>query len=203
MNKKSSRTVWVGLQKALVFLLPLAFMQTSQAVVTAHFVEEADGVRISFSGTLAVDPNIVNDTTPVSTGGSITGSGTISIAGLEILTDPSVGVATIDLTTVNNGSDGDVPFGFNGSLLFYSSSQITGGELGAVSELTIDPSVTNAFFSGQTLESLNADEILEGFVLWTANTTNDTIVFSTAPVPEPSVSLLGALAGAFFLRRRR
>jgi len=101
------------------------------------------------------------------------------------------------------GEEASVTFGFSLGDLLYSPSLISGGNLGAVSELTLDPTVATSFFAGVTLEDSGVADFEEGALLFTANTTNDTIVFSASPVPEPTSGILCCLAGLSLLHRRR
>jgi len=48
------------LKTPLIIFLSAIFSQTSQGIITAHFVEENNGLTLSFSGVLEVDPNLVN-----------------------------------------------------------------------------------------------------------------------------------------------
>ena len=109
-------------------------------------------------------------------------------------------------TTDERSILGGVPFGFNDGALIWSITDITGGGVGAVSEVTVDPSDSFFVIENTTLPDVLGATTVDGDTLWTANTTNDTIVLSTsAPgvVPEPSSAILCFFAGIGLLRRKR
>ena len=96
--------------------------------------------------------------------------------------------------------------GYNSGQLFYAESDITGGSVGSVSQITVDPSDSFFVIANTTLPSVLGSLLMSGSTLWTATTTNDTIVLSTSPpdgVPEPSSVILCFLAGIGLLRRKR
>ena len=100
---------------------------------------------------------------------------------------------------------GSNSFGFTGNGLIWSASDITGGDVGAVSEITVDPSDTFFVIENTMLADVLGASTEDGDTLWTA-TTNDTIVLSTSPpvlVPEPSSAILCFFAGIGLLRRKR
>ena len=185
-------------------------------VVTAHIVEEGTDVRVSFSGTLLLDPTLIsgniadnNDRINVGLGGS----------GIVFLTPgPFLGnmfsgnsisssLAFIDSNYSPSAftSFGPTSFGFVFNTLFWEESSITGGVTGAVSEITVDPSESFFVIGNTRLADVLGGTTGDGDTLWTA-TTNDTIVLSTsAPVivPEPSSAIFCFFAGIGLLRRKR
>ena len=179
-------------------------------VVTAHIVEEGPDVRVSFSGTLSIDPNLTNVASP---NNSTVPTFTISMTALllqsgQAFVDSGVGLPATTSMVVEQAippTAGSTAFGYNGNQLFYAESDITGGVLGAVSEITVDPSDSFFVIANTTLPSV-LGSVLSGSVLWTATNTDDTIVLSTSPpvgVPEPSSVILCFLAGIGLLRRKR
>ena len=180
-------------------------------VVTAHIVEEGDDVRVSFSGSISLDETLTVATTPMLgfAGANlgvelimvVTDSGWFSNGGLGVANTSTLSV--VEPATLS-GVLGSNSFGFIGSTLFWSSSDITDGVVGAVSELTVDPSDTFFVVENTTLMDVLGASSVDGDTLWTS-TTNDTIVLSASPVtvPEPSSAILCFIAGIGLLRRKR
>ena len=103
-------------------------------------------------------------------------------------------------------SAGPNSFGYTGGLLFWDASNVSGGMLGDVSQITVDPNDSFFVLSGTTVGAVLGATTADGDTLYTATTTNDTIVLSTsAPVvvPEPSSAILCFFAGIGLLRRKR
>ena len=178
-------------------------------VVTAHIVEEGTDVRVSFSGSIRVDPNLAIDTSnPPMFGAGLGEIGILSFSG-PLFGNFNVGLPVPSSLSPGGGlvtSIGSTSFGFSIAGLFWSESDISGGVVGAVSEITVDPS--NSFFviGNTTLTDVLGASSVDGDTLWTATTTNDTIVLSTSPpviVPEPSSAILCFFAGIGLLRRKR
>ena len=181
-------------------------------VVTAHIVEEGNDVRVSFSGSILLDDRISTDTMSVDFISSaslgdigvsvVTDSGWFSNDGLGFANTSSLGLPEPASLTGPLGSNS---FGFVGGTLFWSASDITDGVVGAVSEITVDPSDTFFVVENTTLMDVLGASSVDGDTLWTS-TTNDTIVLSTSPpvlVPEPSSAILCFFAGIGLLRRKR
>ena len=123
--------------------------------------------------------------------------------------DSDLGVANTSTLSVpgltTSGVLGSNSFGFTGNALIWSASDITDGVVGAVSEITVDPSDTFFVVENTTLMDVLGASSVDGDTLWTS-TTNDTIVLSTSPpvlVPEPSSAILCFFAGIGLLRRKR
>ncbi|MEM0965932.1 MAG: PEP-CTERM sorting domain-containing protein [Verrucomicrobiota bacterium] len=183
-------------------------------VMTVHFVEESGGLRVSFSGSLDLtgagvfSDGILRNTTGIFTAQGVTLPGAFdydhegpSIGSSTFLT-PDDGLGTQILPT----PDSNV-LGFYDGGLWWSAVHVTGGTELEPTELTADPFRDTVFFGGKSLTDIGAQpgDIAEGTVLWTANVTGDTFVFSrTVPVPEPSsFALLFGLATSLALLRRR
>ena len=180
-------------------------------VVTAHIVEEGTDVRVSFSGSILVDPNLVEGTfasfVPEPFGVVDLDAAVLFVNGF--VRDFSVGMVHpsslvfAGLVFMNVGSQ---PFGYLGDDLVFGEDDITVGGVGAVSEITVDPSDSFFVIGNTTLADVLGASSVDGDTLWTATTTNDTIVLSTsAPVmvPEPSSAILCFFAGIGLLRRKR
>ena len=200
------------LQKKAFLVLPALFLtQSAMGVVTAHIVEEGTDVRVSFSGSIRVDASVTSDPAPdVVT----TSSGTINDDNIFLLADgvfinDMVGIHSVSSLSLGDGFVGEVgtaPFGYNQDFFVWGGTDITGGEVGAVSEITVDPSDSFFVIEDTTLTDVLGATTVDGDTLWTANTTLDTIVLSTsAPVivPEPSSAILCFFAGIGLLRRKR
>ena len=180
-------------------------------VVTAHIVEEGPDVRVSFSGTLSIDPNLADVGNPSSnpTPMFIVSGTSLLIASGQSLNDNGLGVpanTTMPVIVGNPSIAGSNAFGYNSGQLFYAESDITGGSVGSVSQITVDPSDSFFVIANTTLPSVLGSLLMSGSTLWTATTTNDTIVLSTSPpdgVPEPSSVILCFFAGIGLLRRKR
>lgn len=182
-----------------------------EAAITAYFTEESNGVRLSFHGVLSVDPSTVEETATTSIGPAYAVSdSTVYLTGPSSIIDGLAGTpfsSGLDnrSITIAGPREPNISFGFHGSSLIFSTQSITGGSIGAVSEITVDYQTSNYLFQNLTLEDFGADQIPDGFVLWSAAITQDTIVFSSGvPVPEPSSAalILVAIFGASSLRCR-
>ena len=199
------------LQKKAFLILPALFLtQSAMGVVTAHIVEEGNDVRVSFSGSISLDPALASTTIPVEDFANLEVSsgnffkanddGWFSQFGLGMAIESSVGgVGAEDVSVMGTNS-----FGFSGSGLLWTAASITGGAVGAVSEITVDPSDSFFVVQDTTLSDVLGTSSGDGDTLWTA-TTNDTIVISTSPpvlVPEPSSAILCFFAGIGLLRRK-
>ena len=179
-------------------------------IVTAHIVEEGPDVRVSFSGSILLDPTITSSASPSSQRSNVILSGT-SLVGLNGQTITTSGLGQPWTTSLSQFVSpiplvGSTTFGFNGVSLLYAESDITAGSVGDVSEITVDPSDSFFVLEGTTLSSVLGASLAAGDTLWTATNTNDTIVLSTSPpvlVPEPSSVILCFLAGIGLLRRKR
>ena len=206
-------------KKLLVGLSSLIIAQTGLGVVTAHFEQAGPDVRVSWSGTLTVDPILFDSLTSFSsntiaslvTFDELVGGNSPATYSDGVFFTGAVGFASNSGLNTNMGSatnsNGRV-FGYflGGTTFNYDSAQITGGVLGAVSELTVDPTLDFFLLENRALSSV-VGSTTEGDVLWTAATTGDTIIFSTLPsgaVPEPSAALLlCSVASLFSLTWRR
>lgn len=198
-------------------LLIVATAQTSQAVITVLFAEERDGantnVRVSFSGTLAL-PSIVGTPLNITSSFATINNTQISQSAVGALGIPNIGTSSdsgltnTDFGNINSTSNRTI--GFLSGMLVFDGLAITTSPDGMGSQLTVDPDQYFFIFGDRNLQDLNADEsneaLTEGAILWTANTTGDTFVFSRsalATVPEPSSALLLSLSLFGLLRRRR
>lgn len=206
------------LQKA--WLLPMLICVASlinisivKAAVIVYFEQDGDNVTASWSGTLNIPTTSVatrDDSAAVVTIGDTqnlyhlsNGSG----AGYYLA---ELGAASASgLLTYNVGpepGDPTISFGFALGALAWNDIHISGGTVGAVTQLTFDPSRDKIrFLSGLSLGDLNADAFSNSLA-WTATTTNDTISFTTGPVPsvpEPSSLLLVGAGTLTFLARRK
>lgn len=208
-NKKSLFQRPALAKRALTTIIPMVLAQSALGVITVHFVETGPDVVVSFNGTLQVDPLLTDDLTTqlLDVGGTVNDRGILARNG-NAYTVGSVGAHTLTSLVIVNQITvlvGDVGgFGYVNSNLFWGLEHITGGSVGAVSELTATGGNATFTLPGQSLASLNADGIAQNTVLWTANTTGDTIVFSGGgAVPEPSSLLLCGLSALGLLLRRR
>ena len=212
--KKISLIGRCHLQKKAFLILPALFLtQSAMGVVTAHIYQEANDVRVSFSGSLLVDPSLVNDGFGTTTTNSavIRDNDLVSFAD-GFLLDEGVGLATLSSLSLGTSAAiptelerGPVAFGFIDDALIYDESQITGGILGAVTELTYDPLESFFVIEDVTVSAVLGATSVDGDTLFTVNGTNDTIVLSASPVtvPEPSSAILCFIAGIGLLRRKR
>lgn len=185
----------------------LILTQSAHAIVTAQFTQEGDDVRVSFSGTLDLDPSVADDSSPY-TSSSYAGVEPVSTVGLNStvpnIFQQSLGsntITTLAPTFTIDNADIVGAFGFGGGNLTWSADLITGGTVDAVSELTVTPASNHFYLRDKTLIGIGANTLTEGQTLWTAGITNDTIIFST--IPEPSSTLLLGLSSLALTRRRR
>ena len=210
--KKISLIGRCHLQKKAFLILPALFLtQSAMGVVTAHIVEEGTDVRVSFSGSIRLDPNLATATMPI----SLLNIGvTPSALVVANFAEPwflgnNVGFAvasTLNAAATNFLFIGSSSFGFADSGLIWAGSDISDGVVGAVSEITVDPSDSFFVIGNTRLADVLGATTGDGDTLWTAINTNDTIVLSTsAPVivPEPSSAILCFFAGIGLLRRKR
>lgn len=204
MNSTSSFHRPKTLSKRLLLALSsLLLAQSTMAVIIVHFVEEGDDVRVSFSGSIEIS----GATSPMAFGPSSSSiSNELILAGGTGNRIGSVGsIEDAPFINIFVSAQSTEIFGYNDSALFFSDRHNTSPVAGVPTILETDPSLDN-FLLPRTLSELNAtaDDIAEGALLWTANGTGDTFVFSRlAPIPEPSVIALGGIALLGLLRRRR
>ena len=193
---------------SLICLVGLAYTPSTEAVVFVHFEEIGDDVRVSFSGTLDLDnlngtltADFVEQSSPVAEAAI-----GIFLAESDFFLFSFVGSSAFSSPRgfTNNPDDiGPGTFGFSDSVLLVDVGSVL-SQTPELATFEADPSRHFFFLRNQTLASIQADSanIQEGFVLWTANGTGDTFVFTRQPVPEPSsIALLGL--GGFLLTRRR
>ena len=142
----------------------------------------------------------------------IRGTDLFSFVDGTLLDDGGVGIATLSSLSLGTSAaiptereQGQAAVGFIDDAVVYDESQITGGSLGAVTELTYDPSESFFVIDDTTVSAVLGATSVDGDTLWTATTTNDTIVLSASPVtvPEPSSAILCFIAGIGLLRRKR
>ena len=194
------------LSKKVLLLLTFLLSQPTMAVIIVHFVEEESDVRVSFSGSIelsgAASPSVFGPASNFISDSAVLRGGTIGsrIANAGSNTSTSLSFRLTPFT------DSVEIFGFNSSALFFSDRHNIDPDAGAPTILTTDPSLDTFLITDRTLLELraSANDIEEGALLWTANGTADTFIFSRlAPVPEPSVIALGGVALLGILRRRR
>ena len=200
----------------LVALATLGLTQPALGVIIVHFVTEPDqgsgvGIRVSFSGTIQVDPDLATSPSSFSSIGGVVGPHYhIAMSG-DIYQAAGVGTSASGIVTsaIGGTSEPGAGLGFEHHFLYWNARTAGGGYTGGpVSSLTADPTIDTLVFVGHNLDSMNveAKDIAEGTTLWTANGTGDTFIFSRfAPVPEPStyaaISGLVCLGGAIARRR--
>ena len=203
-------------KKALAMLTPVLLSPAAFGIVTVHFVEEGDDVRVSFSGTLDLtgapgtdstdDLNAANST--VSSLGINAGGPNAFIQDLGFLPENQNNFSLVNGAAVTDA------FGFSDVFLVWSARNVTqGAPGGVVTELTADPDLDTFVLEGQDLDSLGADanSIAEGTILWTSNgDAGDTFVFSRLspagdpePEPEPEPEPLVAPAIRFIISEGR
>lgn len=186
-------------------------MSTAQAAVTVYWEQNGLDVIASWSGTLAVDPSLMIDTTlEVLDDGDL--ATTIQLLHLSMGANGYYINSTGSVSSTNISTSSDIPsgevspsFGIGRNNLYWNDVHISGGSVGAVSELTFDPTRDVIRFAGQTLAGMNAGSF-SNTLAWTATTTGDTISYTTGPVvsvPEPSSTLLLGLGTLALLARRK
>jgi len=193
-------------------------VQPTLGVIVVSFEEDAESgtLSVSFSGTLSLDPNLAQ----LISSGTGSGRGIIEPFGIrssalgqlswisgagspEIVRLPSDGMRRIG--TLIGGKLFGYSEDLGRSVLWLSEGFITGGDRNGVSEISVTPEDTSMVFEG-TYDSFGIDEIPENTVLWRADTTNDTIIFSRFPpgsIPEPSTFIMCLLGVSTILRRHR
>jgi len=183
--------------------------------ITVLFVEEGTGgVRVSFSGTINLDP------TTLTSFGTVSGEPTV-VGFNSAVARPGNSSARItggqgdfissalgggQSTTVDNEATG--VFGFINDQLTFEAVHVSGGTITAPSQLTVSPLNASFFLPVSTASSLNLVGVGEGTVLWAAGgsaTSPDNVFLFSSPssIPEPSCVLLVALGGLGLMRRRR
>lgn len=185
----------------------MGIVSATHAAVTVSWKQDGADVIASWSGTLNVDSGLATDSVrndaPASDGGGLQDRNCFILrSGVNNgFYDSEVGSASV-VQVPNTSTTVPVPvsFGFSEATLYWNDVHITGGTVGAVSELTFDPSRDVIRFSGQSLVGMNV-ESFSNTLAWTAITTGDTISYTT--VPEPSGMLLGGMGTLFLLVRRR
>jgi hypothetical protein len=196
---------------ALTVTATTLFAQSASAVIFAHFEQVSNDVILSFDGSLNVNPLLANDAFLSTLSGS---SGISQLAGLYGYTEnyyfDSVGSSSLSAFSVDysaSGTDVTGTFGMVGGNLSWASSSISGGSVGAVSQLSTAAASNNIIFRNVTLSADRVNAMNTETVIFTATTTGDTIVLSNtkfAPVPEPSsTALLGLGALGLIIRRKR
>ena len=200
----------------LVALATLGLTQPALGVIIVHFVTEPDqgsgvGIRVSFSGTIQVKPDLATSPSSFSAIGGVVGPNYHFALSGDIYAAGGVGTAASGIVTAHIGgtSEPGAGLGFEHHFLYWNARTAGGGYTGGpVSSLTADPTIDTTLFVSHTLDTMNveAKDIAEGTTLWTANGTGDRFIFSrVAPVPEPStyaaISGLVCLGGAIARRR--
>ncbi len=186
------------------------FTSTSQAAVIVYFQQVGLDVTATWIGTLKVSAPLMDDTS-ISMANN---QDAIGASGLHhrhdtlstgFYLDPAGSVTPTTMITLVESPSGESnpSFGFSGNNIVYNNVHITGGLLGAVSELTFIQTRDVMKFSNTTLAALGASS-LNNTLAWTATTTGDTIRLLTGtPVPEPSSILLIGFGNLALLARRR
>jgi len=188
-----------------ILLIPFLLEQSAFGIITVHFHQTGPDVIVSFDGTLSVDPALMNDLATSTTTGAGVGDGyLINIEG-SYFDNMAGNTVVVPFAIANGDGTASRPFGFIGADLIYTAAHVSGGAVGAVSTLTASSALDFFTLPGASLASLGAEGIPQDTILWSATNTADTFVFtsSVAPIPEPSVTLLGTLAFLMVLRRRR
>ena len=192
----------------------LILAPSSRGVVTVHFDEIGNDVRVSFDGTIALAPS-----EKASFFGGINYMAVAPNSVFMWSSDPNthevlmVGTpsptlfnfTTSIITPVDGGASS---FGFeeNWNLLYLPRHVSLGISTRLPLELTAVATEDFFFLRDTDVSELTGNRgggIAEGATLWTANGTGDTFVFASS-IPEPSgVMSLGALLGLGIMFRTR
>lgn len=184
----------------------LASAATSQAAVTVTWAQDGPDVTATWEGKLNFSPDPISS--PPRVGPTIdlgTGldllhwrDGTTLLSGIGQSTETSLADVYDSPTLESNPS-----FGFLGGSISWSDVHVSIGTGDQVSELTFLGSRDVIRFSNQTLSGIGADNF-NNTLAWTATARGeDTISYTTAAVPEPSVSLIAGLGILGLLARRK
>lgn len=115
----------------LVALATLGLTQPALGSITVHFVQEGADVRVSFSGSIAVDSTIATDAdTTISTTGAISGAAAFTTNAAIYNNDLGAAVASGIATTFADIAGAGSGIGYNGAELLWRGSAITGGAVG-------------------------------------------------------------------------
>lgn len=188
-------------------------ISTAQAAVTVYWEQDGADVIASWSGTLDLDPLIGTSTLQTDDRDEAIAPGLYHLSGgvngyyfNSLFSAGSPNFASgLGSAFESPSGESHASFGFRISQIFYNDVHVSGGMLGAVSQLSFDPTRDVIRFSGMTLAGMSAGGFLDTLA-WTAATTGDTISYTTGPVPvpEPSSALLVGLGTlALFARRKR
>lgn len=204
---------------AVGLLILITSAQFAQSAITVHFVEEANGVRISFNGSINLDNSSSNTSSLTSESSSninrslsrlfSSGEGrTGSFGGSSFLVSAWPASAG-NFSGASPGDESQGMFGIRNNNLLWSAAHVSGGTFDSPSQLTVTPSNASFLALGSNIDAeyFSLDEIAEGTVLWaaggSATSPDNVIIFSKMPIPEPSNILLLSFSSLIILKRKR
>lgn len=196
MKKKfTTRMMVPGLASVLMLLLP----SDSHGVLLVSFYQDGNDVKAVTSGEIRV----LNTATSINSGDQLVGDSDTLIALDDGILVYSVSGGTTTASSLNADPDnysGD-SFGYDGETVYADDGQAEFDAGLGILVNVMEPETTwtweNTTLSAIGLGALDSS----GQIVYTADTTNDTISFVL--VPEPSSTLMLAIAASGFVLRRK